>query len=300
MTQLRPPRALLYSLTAGVLLVSTPNTEAETFESAIANANWEVGASAFECRLHHSIPQFGTAVFSHRAGEEQRFYLQQSGPHLSAGQGELAVQHPVWREGPYPRPLASVELSDKAEVVQLDRTASEPLMAELLQGMRLVFSRAPARGQEMPVRVLIEPVGFRPALRQYQDCLSGLLPVNYDQVARTALYYATDEHELPYREMQKLDRVALYALEDKRVTAFYIDGHTDGVGLREANLELSRKRAETVRDYLVKRGVDPSDITVRWHGERYPVANNREGEGRRENRRVTIRMERADDRLSSR
>lgn len=272
----------------------------ETFHSAISEVEWHVDASVFECNLVQPIPHFGTATFSRRAGENQRFYLRQNNRHLSPGRAQLSARHPVWRESPEPRLLTEVDLSEGEELVRLGRLESQPLMAELRQGKRLVLTRGAWRGQEAPVEVIMDPVGFRSALEHYQHCLAELLPVNYDQVARTALYYSLGDHELPEEGLEQLDLVALYASEDNRVSAFYVDGHTDGIGLRADNLELSRKRAEAVAEYLVSRGVDPRKVTTRWHGERYPVASNREPEGRAQNRRVTVRLERADDRFSAR
>jgi len=67
-----------------------------------------------------------------------------------------------------------------------------------------------------------------------------------------------------------------------------VEGHTDSTGNAEYNLELSRRRAESVRDLLVDRGIEPSRITAAGLGEDYPVADNGTPEGRRKNRRVDI------------
>jgi outer membrane protein OmpA-like peptidoglycan-associated protein len=83
-----------------------------------------------------------------------------------------------------------------------------------------------------------------------------------------------------------------YVKADPSVTSFYIDGHTDSMGRRLANLELSKKRAEVVTQFLVANGVDEAMITTRYHGERYPVADNSNAKNRADNRRVTIRLER--------
>jgi outer membrane protein OmpA-like peptidoglycan-associated protein len=55
-----------------------------------------------------------------------------------------------------------------------------------------------------------------------------------------------------------------------------VGGHSDETGNREYNLELSRKRAETVRDYLTAQGVAPDRITVYAYGEDYPVTGTNE------------------------
>jgi outer membrane protein OmpA-like peptidoglycan-associated protein len=65
-----------------------------------------------------------------------------------------------------------------------------------------------------------------------------------------------------------------------------ISGHTDHVGSDEANLRLSNDRANSVRDYLVSKGIDALSIEAIGYGESEPVATNDTEEGRQLNRRV--------------
>lgn len=66
-----------------------------------------------------------------------------------------------------------------------------------------------------------------------------------------------------------------------------IEGHTDNVGSAAANNKLSQKRAESVRDYIVKTfGIDGSRITAKGYGPSKPVASNKTENGRSKNRRV--------------
>ncbi len=67
-----------------------------------------------------------------------------------------------------------------------------------------------------------------------------------------------------------------------------IEGHTDSVGPEAYNLDLSRRRAENVRDYLVSQGVDDEGLLAVGLGESRPVASNDSAVGRQENRRVEI------------
>lgn len=67
-----------------------------------------------------------------------------------------------------------------------------------------------------------------------------------------------------------------------------IIGHTDSVGSSESNLTLSEERAESVSDYLNKRGVKSGRLSTRGYGERRPIASNETSTGRSANRRVEI------------
>ena len=87
---------------------------------------------------------------------------------------------------------------------------------------------------------------------------------------------------------QKLDQVAkaLGDLDDKQTVL--VEGHTDSKGPDDANMALSQARAESVRAYLVSRGVKPARISAVGRGEAQPVATNDTPEGRANNRRVEI------------
>ena len=67
-----------------------------------------------------------------------------------------------------------------------------------------------------------------------------------------------------------------------------IAGHTDSVGNPDANLKLSQARAQAVRDYLVRAGVEASRLTCKGYGSTRPVADNGTPQGRAENRRVEM------------
>jgi outer membrane protein OmpA-like peptidoglycan-associated protein len=65
-----------------------------------------------------------------------------------------------------------------------------------------------------------------------------------------------------------------------------IQGHTDNVGKPEMNLNLSDRRAESVRQYLISKGIDEKRMTSHGYGDTKPVATNKTSKGRALNRRV--------------
>ncbi|MGC1270548.1 MAG: OmpA family protein [Croceibacterium sp.] len=67
-------------------------------------------------------------------------------------------------------------------------------------------------------------------------------------------------------------------------------GHTDSTGSDSYNLDLSRRRAEAVGNYLVMRGISRARVATIGYGEQYPVADNTTEAGRAKNRRVEIRI----------
>lgn len=73
--------------------------------------------------------------------------------------------------------------------------------------------------------------------------------------------------------------------------AVIVEGHTDSVGTDAYNQKLSHRRADAVRQYLVKHGIPATRITTEGLGESRPVASNDTEDGRAQNRRVELRVD---------
>lgn len=89
---------------------------------------------------------------------------------------------------------------------------------------------------------------------------------------------------------QKVEHAAGVLRENVTVHVV-VEGHTDSVGSDAYNQRLSERRAASVRDYLVEKGISPSRIRTQGYGETRPVASNATEEGRAQNRRVEINIE---------
>lgn len=99
--------------------------------------------------------------------------------------------------------------------------------------------------------------------------------------------FETGEAELKEEARSGIVEVVdlLQSEPDKKIR---IEGHTDSVGSADANLDLSRRRAESVLEILVSLGVDGSRITAAGMGEDFPIASNETEDGRQRNRRVDV------------
>jgi outer membrane protein OmpA-like peptidoglycan-associated protein len=83
-----------------------------------------------------------------------------------------------------------------------------------------------------------------------------------------------------------LDEVAGILIEYSQIKKVEVSGHTDSQGPDDYNMGLSQRRAEAVRDYLIKKAVKASTLTAKGYGETVSVASNNTRAGRAENRRV--------------
>ncbi len=294
----------------GLLVVCTGFGSA-TYTNAVSENEWKVESSVFECRLVYPFPFFGEAVFSTRAGERSAFYLNARSARFQAGQAKVSTRTPIWKPDTLTEELGFITVKRGKQAVGLDTRWTEMIMARLHAGREVEISsplwfeegrgfeegRRYEEGQEgKPLTLVMSAVGFRPAYKKYLGCLTSLLPSNFEQMKRTALYFPSDvADEIPPIEADKLDRILKIVKHDRSVRSFFVDGHTDGTGDRTSNLAISKNRAQLVAQYLMRRGVPGDWITVRWHGERYPVASNNTEKGRASNRRVTVRLERVEE-----
>ncbi len=265
---------------------------ASAFESDPTESEWLVNHSVFECRLSHDIPYFGDAVFFQKAGESQVFFVSGYTPRFKSGKASLRSKAPVWKKNGVDKDLGFISVRENKRPIHLNNQMSERILAELRNGMDVFVERRPWYGSDESLEAGIRAVNFRAAYDGYLRCVAGLLPVNFEQIERSAIYFGSGKEALLPSEVRKLDNIGTYFKADRSVKTFYVDGHSDGAGSRADNLVLSQERAEMVVKFLIARGIPSDSIVTRWHGERYPVASNQTRKGRSQNRRVTIRLSR--------
>jgi len=96
-----------------------------------------------------------------------------------------------------------------------------------------------------------------------------------------------DKAELKSGAMRSLEPLITFLREHSDRTLL-IEGYTDSTGSDSYNSDLSQRRAEAVRGFLVSNGVSADRIVARGYGESYPVTTNTTEAGRQQNRRVEV------------
>jgi outer membrane protein OmpA-like peptidoglycan-associated protein len=99
--------------------------------------------------------------------------------------------------------------------------------------------------------------------------------------------FTTGSAELQRGGYDNLDRLVAF-LDAYPERDALVEGHTDSVGPADSNDRLSKRRADSVQSYLVRRGVDPQRLSTDGMGESRPIATNDTAAGRERNRRVEI------------
>ncbi|MFZ1784578.1 MAG: OmpA family protein [Ferruginibacter sp.] len=101
--------------------------------------------------------------------------------------------------------------------------------------------------------------------------------------------FETGKADLEEESFAVIDELVAY-LKRKEDVRIELGGHTDNVGSAKSNLILSEARANTVRDYLLSKGIAAERVTAKGYGLTVPVESNKTEEGRAMNRRTEVKV----------
>lgn len=263
---------------------------AMNFQTRLENVEWKVAGDQFECRLGQPVANFGSAEFVRRAGEQAVFRLNSASRLLGTGSATLLAAAAPWQPGRGDINLGSVRLGHGEALLTSSQSQASGLMNGLLEG-RMTLIRSQSGGQPVEIRLL--SARFGQAFGEYQACVAKLLPMNYDQIRLSDVGFPRGL-ELDTAAKARLDKLLAFMKADPSVNHVQLDGHSDNSGNRLVNRDLSRRRALAVQDYLLAHGLSESQITLRFHGESYPLVANSNAANRARNRRVSIELSRVE------
>lgn len=104
------------------------------------------------------------------------------------------------------------------------------------------------------------------------------------------IQFALDSAEILPASFGLLGEVGAVLKDNPQIDLVQIEGHTDATGGADYNRELSRKRAESVRAFLIKNGIAQGRLVAKGFGRDRPIADNATDEGREKNRRVEFNI----------
>jgi outer membrane protein OmpA-like peptidoglycan-associated protein len=174
--------------------------------------------------------------------------------------------------------LAQLEASAKADDARVAAGKADRDRIQLNARTREVDSADAARDQAMQktaaVQAELDALKAKPTDRGLVLTLGDVL-------------FDTGNANLNPGAARNLDQLVQF-LTDHPERHVEIDGYTDSVGTDSFNLDLSQRRADTVKSVLVNRGIAPMRIVSRGYGKEFSVASNTDSGGRQLNRRVEI------------
>jgi outer membrane protein OmpA-like peptidoglycan-associated protein len=172
------------------------------------------------------------------------------------------------------------ELSDQRKSARLDSRTREADMAR----SDAEYARADAKTSRMNELV---------AQQHSADLQSRITELNARETDRGLvvtlgdLLFASGKSDLKGGAANNLDKLAEFLKQYPDRNAA-IEGHTDNVGGDDFNQDLSQRRADKVKVYLISEGIASNRLTVSGMGETSPVASNDSATGRQQNRRVEV------------
>jgi outer membrane protein OmpA-like peptidoglycan-associated protein len=117
-----------------------------------------------------------------------------------------------------------------------------------------------------------------------------IAPIDVKKIADIAgkLFFENDSATLKSSSFEQLDYLVVI-LNRYNATDLQIGGHTDNVGGDAYNIDLSKQRAESVKTYLISKGIAETRLTALGFGDGKPIASNDNSSGRAKNRRVELK-----------
>ena len=164
-----------------------------------------------------------------------------------------------------------------------------------------VAAVAPRQAQPAPVAAAPAPAAAPDAASSSASSAAAVVPAaavaaaapSQNKPMRTVTvsgdaFFDTNKATFRKEAQPELEKISQRVRGISSVEAIQVTGFTDNTGAADYNQKLSEARAATVKDFLIKNGIDPSKITILGKGASNPVADNATKEGRAKNRRVEV------------
>lgn len=263
------------------------------YQASLEDSVWILAEnSRLTCTLSHQIPNYGEARFSSSASRQMNMNFELDMFRLpdTYALAEVRSVTPSWKPGKVGRTLANMKLHKQFSPT-LPKKVAWTMLGELEQGMNPQFFYNDWYDNDDKIAVGLSPARFSSAYKKFVGCVSNLLNYNFNDIQYTVLNYQKNSDELTKASKKRIKMITEYLMLDAELELVLIDAFTDSYGGRWPNQELSQKRANKIRQYFIKSGIDPSRIEAKGYGEKRHIASNNTVIGREQNRRVVIRMD---------
>ena len=282
----------IITLIAGLTLCAGAGAQPRAYLANMDQSLWRLTSdSAVECRLEHPIPRFGTSAFVSRASKNINlvFALSPLRAQPRTQSAALVSEAPEWQPGRAARNLSKVTFYQQFDAM-VEQQSAWVMLDELSEGRWPTFYFDDWYRNGKVTSVGLSSVNFRARYAAFLDCQANLLPYSFEDIAFSVLNYVNNEDELTDHSSQRLAMITEYVKADPNIGEVVINTYTDSFGTAYHNKQLSQRRAEAIKAYFIELGLPEGSINLEGHGERRPIADNRDAEGRNTNRRVVISL----------
>ncbi|MBV1842410.1 MULTISPECIES: flagellar protein MotY [Photobacterium] len=277
------------------MAVNTSVSARQLYVAKPAQSSWKVAVDTpLECRMLHTVPNFGEAQFVSRAGKKLNldFELKMRRPMGQSSNVSLVSMPPRWMPGDKAERITRLKFYKQFDGYVGGQTAWT-MLSELESGRYPTFSYADWQHRNKLVEVSLSAVSFQNSYNQFSQCIDNLLPYSFDDIAFTVLHYGHNSDELNKMSQQRLAQIADFIRYSDDVDLVLVAAYTDAEGSKDENQQLSERRAKKLEDYFVTIGMPKDRIQVQAYGKRRPIADSSNPIGRGKNRRVVISLGRS-------
>ncbi|MGL4767087.1 MAG: OmpA family protein [Formosimonas sp.] len=180
--------------------------------------------------------------------------------------------------------LPNAEVTFNGDTITLSGTASslQSKIQEFVGGQTQVIALDVAATAQAATHSAHDALNALPATASGAEILHAL--------NLQIINFASGSASIPLANQAVLSQAA-QRLKAQKDFSFEISGHADNKGTAQSNLALSDKRAQAVREFLVKQGVPATNVTAKGYGDASPVADNSTETGRLKNRRIEYKAQ---------
>lgn len=226
---------------------------------------WQVQTSKVLCSLRQPLPNLGYAEFHQGTGQPLEFLLHVNNPPLGSGTALLSIESPLWSHYTHATQLGEIELEAEENTLTASASWAQRMLEELKTGMLPSLQFYDAGAGQDDVKITLSALNFNPGLQGFDTCRAQLLRYDIEQVHVSVLQFNTDSSKLGKQANQQLEAVLEVLKSDASISSIDIELYSQTKELVQYNYRLATRRARSVRDYLLHKGIDEDRIKITIH-----------------------------------
>ena len=273
-----------------IFLLLSSLVQAEKIQAPLTNTHWQVIESPLECILSQPIDGFGEAKFMRQTGGKFTLeFTTQSHPSTQSN-ASFEIAEALWQNSDQRQTLTSIPTENNQTTFTLTGDLAKEAFTNLQEG-KFPMLQYRSHNSDGKLSVFLSTVHLADSLPAFKQCLSNLYPDTFEDIRHLTVYFNIEESTLSDETKASLTRLANYVKIDKAIKHIDIRGYTDNHGRKRLNIELSKARAITIKNFLIKQLQVPENlIQISFHREFYPAKSNKSALGRSYNRRAEIEV----------
>ena len=260
------------------------------YKPAYDASNWEVVTDELSCKLTYNIADYGVLSFSQQAGfleaAELKIFRNRGVAHSRA---IVEFVSPEWHPNVLQQHGWRFQVVDSKQTITFSNRQARQILDNIDAGFMTIIRHTDNTDRRNIAVAKVLPVLFHANYLKYTKCQDEIVPVSFDDIKKSNIYFETGSVRLDHTAKQWLEYIVAYA-KTPYLRRIELGGYTDSVGSFRANHKLASLRVEEVRKHLLDAGFNEKQIKIRVYGEQRAIDSNLTPQGRANNRRVEVKI----------